>query len=387
MQKSLFFQMLLLLMLSVVLAFVNNFRSAVSLDWLQYWTPMSELKNNNQVDLELEEINEWEELDATMLPNEIEMFLRYNEGKSSTLIGSKKAAKIHEYAFDKILWIDARSPELYEEGHIQGATLLHFYEKPKYLPEVQQKIQENQPISLLIYCRGKECTDSKLLAEDFERLGYRNIFIYSGGYDQWKREGYPTEGNPKNTANSTTNSSEKPPGMYLEHLVLDLIPCAFGILFVLGWKKMKTNMGLWIASLFVGLFFLYASVPKVLNPLIFAKNIWNYDLIPGQWINGMALILPILEVIAGLCLMTDFFRKGSSGTISLLLIVYMIAVSTNMIRGHEFQCGCFTETTWITPLYLEGWNDKITLLLRDIALLILSLFTFFYPSKKSLLQE
>lgn len=383
MKKALLLEIPLLFLLSLLFAFGNNSRNNVSLEWFYPWTPLSELnKHPVPVESEFEDISDWENLDPTELMNAVDLFLQENEGKGPTFLGSKRAQKIHEVAFEKTLWIDARSQELYDRGHIRGAVVLHFYEPARYFPEVQSKIQQQQPISLILYCRGKDCTDSKLLAQKFEEWGYRNLFIYVGGYEQWETEGYPIDVNLQDTKAPKVPES-KPVGMYLEHLILDLFPFFLGLFFLIAWKNWKnTRLTLWIAIGTVGFFFLYASVPKILNPIVFAKNIWNYDLVPGHWTNAMALVLPILEALLAFCLIVGIFRKSAGSLICVLLLVYVTAVSANMIRGHEFQCGCFAEKTWITHVYLEGWNDKITLLLRDFGLFVMSFFICYSQKPK-----
>ena len=63
-----------------------------------------------------------------------------------------------------------------------------------------------------------------------------------------------------------------------------------------------------------------------------------------------------------------------------LLVVFIVAVSFNVLRGHEFNCGCTSSATWFTDIYLTGWNDKLMLILRDLGLLVMSLLAFKLPN-------
>ena len=135
------------------------------------------------------------------------------------------------------------------------------------------------------------------------------------------------------------------------------------------------------ASIFVGLFFIWAASSKIGNPMLFAKNIWNYDIAPSQLINFSALFLPALELVCGIGLITGFMRKGSGFYVSVLLVIFIVAVSFNVLRGHEFNCGCTSSTPMFTEAYLSGWNDKFTLILRDIGLLVMSIMALRFKTK------
>jgi len=301
-------------------------------------------------------------------------------------IGLEQAHGIYQHARDYTFWIDARSADLYERGHIAGARLLNFYEQSQYLPGIEAAIAETQPVALVVYCKGKDCTDSHFLAEDLQSLGYQNIFVYKDGFDDWLKAGYPIEGELAEAETAAAGGAaptprqlpeEKPPGMYLEHIVRDMVPFVAGLLFAVFWARARDSKG-WVAvaAAGVGLFFIYAAIPKILSPLLFAKNIWNYDIAPAAFINISALWLPMVELLAGAAVFTRSFRKGGGFLLGVLLLIFIVAVSFNVLRGHEFDCGCTAAEPFFPSLYFEGWNDKYTLLLRDVGLLAMAGLAF-----------
>ncbi len=89
------------------------------------------------------------------------------------------------------LVIDARTPGEYEEGHLPFAVLLDYYEMARYFDEVLALITHEQEITL--YCTGPTCEDSELLARELYAMGYTNLLIFSGGYDEWVAAGLPVE--------------------------------------------------------------------------------------------------------------------------------------------------------------------------------------------------
>jgi rhodanese-related sulfurtransferase len=86
-----------------------------------------------------------------------------------------------------IIFIDARDEEEFAEGHIKGAVLA---------PSTPELIQlfPDLSTSMVMYCSGGECDVSQELAEqlmyDWE---YERIFVYLGGWPEWKAAGYPVE--------------------------------------------------------------------------------------------------------------------------------------------------------------------------------------------------
>jgi putative oxidoreductase len=94
----------------------------------------------------------------------------------------------------------------------------------------------------------------------------------------------------------------------------------------------------------LGLIFIYASFHKILAPADFAKIVYGYDLFPAVFINLIAIIIPFLELVAGLALIIGFYPRSAAIIINALLTAYLIVLTINLIRGHEFDCGCFAAS-------------------------------------------
>jgi uncharacterized membrane protein YphA (DoxX/SURF4 family) len=92
----------------------------------------------------------------------------------------------------------------------------------------------------------------------------------------------------------------------------------------------------------LGLTFIYASLHKILAPADFAKIIYGYGLFPEIFINMIAIIIPFLELVAGFALIIGFYPRSAAITINGLLLAFIVAKTINLIRGHEFDCGCFS---------------------------------------------
>ena len=92
----------------------------------------------------------------------------------------------------------------------------------------------------------------------------------------------------------------------------------------------------------LGLTFIYASLHKILAPAEFAKIVYGYGLFPEISINLIAVIIPFLELVTGFALIIGFYPRSAAITINGLLLAFIVVLTINLIRGHEFDCGCFS---------------------------------------------
>ena len=89
------------------------------------------------------------------------------------------------------IFVDARSVEDYQEGHIKGAVSLP-------IGQVEEKLSvflERYPpeTSIITYCSGRTCQDSHHLAEVLMEMGYDNINVFIDGFPGWEAEGHPVD--------------------------------------------------------------------------------------------------------------------------------------------------------------------------------------------------
>jgi rhodanese-related sulfurtransferase len=89
-----------------------------------------------------------------------------------------------------IVFIDARDEYEYKMGHIKNSINLPMYYFDKY-KNVLSGISKSQTIAC--YCGGTDCDLSTQLANKLFSLGYRNNYIFIGGWEQWKTAGYAVE--------------------------------------------------------------------------------------------------------------------------------------------------------------------------------------------------
>lgn len=131
-----------------------------------------------------------------------------------------------------------------------------------------------------------------------------------------------------------------------------------------GWFELAVR---WV----LGTAFIYASYHKIIAPAQFAKVIYGYYLFPPLTINLIAIILPFLELFCGLALVLGIYPRSAALIIDVLLMAFIAALSINLIRGQEFDCGCFSFAE-------RGYSYSVKeLLVRNIVFLGLGLQVIF----------
>ena len=88
------------------------------------------------------------------------------------------------------VFLDARKPEEYAEGHIPGALNLYANELEKYIPLVVPQLPDRNK-QIVAYCHGGDCDLSLQAAKALKEAGYDHVVIFEGGWPDWKKSGLP----------------------------------------------------------------------------------------------------------------------------------------------------------------------------------------------------
>ena len=89
---------------------------------------------------------------------------------------------------EKIIVIDARSPQSFQKEHIPGAVSL-----PHRTMTTESTRHLDRSALVVVYCDGIGCNASTKGALNMAKLGFR-VKELMGGLDWWRRDGYKTEG-------------------------------------------------------------------------------------------------------------------------------------------------------------------------------------------------
>ncbi len=116
---------------------------------------------------------------------------------------------------------------------------------------------------------------------------------------------------------------------------------------VWGWR--------YVPRFLLGALFIWASLAKIGNIDGFATDLHHYRALPLVFENVLAMMLPWIEVLAGVALVLNFAPRAGSVILGVMLVVFIVAILSAMVRGLDIACGCFgtsdaTRTGWIAFL-------------------------------------
>jgi len=116
-----------------------------------------------------------------------------------------------------------------------------------------------------------------------------------------------------------------------------------------------------VVRLVLGGVFLYAGFTKIADPTAFAGNIAAYRILPYFGNYLLAAVLPWLEALCGLLLIVDYRSKAAASLVVLLTVVFMVALTSAIVRGFDIDCGCFSKTGEKTSTWTALGRDAVLL--------------------------
>ena len=89
--------------------------------------------------------------------------------------------------------IDARPEALYRSGHVPGALNIPRDDFERAYSVARAALEPAKERPVVVYCSEADCQDSELVAGTLGRLGYRHLYVYKEGWEEWSRAGLPQE--------------------------------------------------------------------------------------------------------------------------------------------------------------------------------------------------
>lgn len=144
---------------------------------------------------------------------------------------------------------------------------------------------------------------------------------------------------------------------------------------------MKDWIGL-VARLVTGGVWIVAGALKLPHPADSVRAVRAYDLLPEAVVPAVGHLLPVVEVVIGLCLVLGVLVRGTSVVSALLFVAFIIGISSAWARGLSIDCGCFGGGGEI-PDAAAKYPGEIA---RDIGLLALSMWLVVRPRSRLALE-
>jgi len=138
-----------------------------------------------------------------------------------------------------------------------------------------------------------------------------------------------------------------------------------------GWRGHATVA--LVVRLYLGWLFVAASWHKLLDPASFALDVATYQFLPRALINLFALVVPWVEILAGILVIVGYRARAAMLLIALLMVSFLIALLYALFLGLDMSCGCFASQSAASDDAIS-WRTVA----RDLGWLALSLYALFY---------
>ena len=106
-----------------------------------------------------------------------------------------------------------------------------------------------------------------------------------------------------------------------------------------------------------------------------AMAVRAYELLPVSLANFLGYTLPWIEIGVGLLLIAGVAVRISGLIGAFTMLAFIIAIAQAWARGLSIDCGCFGGGGAIDPEDTKYLSEII----RDIGLLVLGIYLYFYP--------
>lgn len=130
-----------------------------------------------------------------------------------------------------------------------------------------------------------------------------------------------------------------------------------------------------LARLILGGVLLAAGALKIGSLQKSAMAVRAYELLPVSLANFLGYTLPWIEIGVGLLLIAGVAVRISGLIGAFTMLAFIIAIAQAWARGLSIDCGCFGGGGAIDP---ED-TKYLSTIIRDIGLLVLGIYLYFYP--------
>lgn len=123
-----------------------------------------------------------------------------------------------------------------------------------------------------------------------------------------------------------------------------------------------------LARFTVGGVWIWAGAIKLPHPESSITAVRAYQLLPPTVADALGRVLPMLEVVVGVCLVIGLLRRASAGASVVMLVAFIVGIVSVWVRGIAIDCGCFGDGG-PDPDAFSKYPWEIA---RDVGLLLLS---------------
>lgn len=108
-----------------------------------------------------------------------------------------------------------------------------------------------------------------------------------------------------------------------------------------GKKQLLYYSFLFVVRLALGCMFIWSGLSKIRQPYSFLSSIYDFELTGAQFGMMVAMVLPWLEFLVGICLVGGICVNGALLVTVGMATMFAFTLASVLYRGLDISCGCF----------------------------------------------
>ena len=99
-----------------------------------------------------------------------------------------------------------------------------------------------------------------------------------------------------------------------------------------------------VVRLGLGFMFIASSLPKIRQPFAFLGSVYGYEIVGPKMGALVAMVLPWVELFAGVCLVGGLFVGGALLASVGMGVLFTFVLGSALHRHLDINCGCFSTS-------------------------------------------
>lgn len=287
------------------------------------------------------------------------VFNLYNDNSIPLVHGWGERNAVEEISLDQALelyqkkaavLVDARKSAFYDRRHIEGAENLPLLFFDLQFPMFQFILLQKQvgpETPIIVYGGSASRRFDRELARRLKEKDFSRVLVLGGSPDAWERV-FPVK------EKASKAMAAMPLGIpgYIEW-----IPVCIFLLFLIPPVRRSPYLSAF-CRLILGVIFVQFALSKIMRPAVFALNVVDYGLMPEWGVNLWALTLPWAELVSGLFLVLGIRTRAAATIIGAMNLIFIVGLVNAIFHQLPINCGCVGEAgepvTWWKVLKNAG---------------------------------
>lgn len=111
------------------------------------------------------------------------------QGGGSPAFREVSRSEVQEFLkMGNVVLVDVRQAEAFALGHLPGAFNLPRQRGPMSERQRKEVALLGKGKVIVVYCSDPYCNDSKVIAKELVAGGMKRVFVYTGGWEDWRED-------------------------------------------------------------------------------------------------------------------------------------------------------------------------------------------------------